>query len=105
MKPFILVLLFVVAIVAIATVLIIHKVKELRWRKARAKETAMLRREWYDYTAYNSYERVICQCGYIAEDTIYSGDFVKRRSLYENRICPHCGRRWKTPDDGSWNRW
>lgn len=96
MKPFMLVLLFVTIIIAITITWIIRKIKRIRWQKARAKETAMLRLD-----DYNNYRIIKCECGYIAEDG--SKNWIKKRRYYENYICPCCGRTWKTIDNGDWS--
>lgn len=96
MKPFA-IILFIAVIIALT----IRKIKEIRWRKERAKQTAKLRLNYRNYTAYDTYRIVVCECGHIAEDE--SWNWIKKRRYYEDYICPCCGRRWKTVEDEDWS--
>ena len=96
MKPFA-IILFIAVILA----LVVRKIKEIRWRKARAKETAKLRLEYRSRPPYDQYRVIKCECGYIAEDG--SWNWIKKRRYYEKDICPCCGRRWKTVEDEDWS--
>ena len=95
----------IVMFIAVIFILIVCTARKIKRKQEISKETAKLYRYHYDYAAYDTYERVECECGYVATDSIYSGDFIKRRSYYENRICPCCKKRWKTVDEHGWWRW
>ena len=99
------IVMFTAVVLAIVLYRVNKAYKNRKLLEQRAKETAKLYRYHYDYAAYDTYERVECECGYVATDNIYSGDFIKRRSFYEDCICPCCGKRWKTVDEKGWWRW
>lgn len=96
MKPFA-ITLFIAVILALT----IRKIKENRWKRARAKQTANLRLEYRNRPPYDQYRVIKCNCGYIAEDG--SKNWIKKRRFYENEVCPCCGRRWKTVEDEDWS--
>jgi hypothetical protein len=97
--------MFIAVILAVVLYRVNKAYRYRKWAEERAKETAKLYRYHYDYATYDTYERVECECGYVATDSKYSGEFIKRRSYYENRICPCCKKRWETVDEHGWWRW